>query len=356
MPLRREPKINRAQVGGAATSPAAQLTSVPAATAQVASLAFAYQRQAVSAGLAIFLTGLSGAGKTTIARELGTRFAALGHRVTLLDGDDLRARVSPDLGFSSSDRQANLRRAGMIAAEVVKHGVIAVCSFIAPYEQSRQEIRESVEEYGRFFLVHLATPLEECERRDPKGLYLKARAGTIASFTGVSDVYEIPKCSDLTVDTSGLTAAESADRILRGLVVTGLPPALWLAAGLRLSHGSVANSISLNPRRPQGMSYRLALFHSVFETTAKRRVTLAEVSRAVGTERHAIETTVRFITGQSFREFQQGLLLERSNTLLQQGKPIKEVAFELGFGSPQSFHRFVRRASGKTPTSLRESA
>jgi sulfate adenylyltransferase len=356
MSLRQEMKGNLTQSNSGATAATAQVTRSLAPMGQLRSPAIAPRRQSLAGGVAIFLTGLSGAGKTTIARELGARFAALGQRVTMLDGDDLRARVSPDLGFSQSDREANLRRAAMIAAEVVKHGGITICSFIAPYEQSRREIREMVQEQGRFFLVHVSTPLEECERRDPKGLYRKARAGVITGFTGISDVYEIPTFCELTIDTSRLTAPDTTDRILRGLASTGLPATLWLAAGLRVAFNGGPESNHCDAPNCVSESRRLSLFHSILEVTAQRRVALDEVSRTVGAERHTIETIVRSVTGQNFRELQRRLLLERSNALLQQGKMIKEVAFELGFGTPQSFHRFIRRASGKTPVSLRKSA
>jgi adenylyl-sulfate kinase len=307
-------------------------------------------------GLAIFLTGLSGAGKTSIARELGARLRALGYEATLLDGDDLRSRVSPDLGFSRSDRQANLRRASIIASEVVKHGGIAICSFIAPYEQSRKELREMVEQHGRFFLVHVSTPLRECERRDSKGLYVKARAGLLTSFTGVSDIYEPPADCDTAIDTTGLTVHVSTDRIVRGLATKGLPPSLWLVAGLRIAQAAPSLEegahASLQGRNEERRAW---LFHCVVRATAERRVTLTEVAREVGVERHTVERVVRSVIGQSFRELQKSLLCERANLLLEQGRAIKEIAFEVGFGSPQSFHRFIRRTYGTTPSCLRRS-
>jgi adenylyl-sulfate kinase len=305
-------------------------------------------------GLAIFLTGLSGAGKTTIAREIGARLSSIGHRVTLLDGDDLRARVSPDLGFSRSDRQANLRRAGIIASEVVKHGGIVICSFIAPYEQSRREIGEAVQQHGSFFLVHLATPREECERRDPKGLYRKARAGLLANFTGISDVYEEPAYCDLKIDTTGLTACESAQIIARGLASKGFAVGLWLAAALPPADPELAASRS-TPCTGKNSHRHIRLLQGVLQATAERRVTLAEVADGLGVERHTIEKVVRATTGQSFRELQRTILLERASLLASQGKAIKEIAFELQFGSPQSFHRFIRKTSGKTPSLLRQS-
>src|SRR5579864_3949080 len=306
-----------------------------------------------SAGIVIFLTGLSGAGKTTVADELGARLRAIGYRITMLDGDELRTRVSPDLGFSRADREANLRRAGLIASEVVKHGGIAICSFIAPYEQSRREIRQMVMEHGTFFLVHVATPLQECERRDPKGLYQKARAGLMASFTGISDVYEPPVECDLTLDTTGLRAHAAAERVLRALAGRGLSAGFWIAASLPValaasSHeGLEGNSVQ---RR------HTLLLHRVLESAGRGRISLQEISSNVEIGRHTIEKVVRSLTGYSFRELQGSLLLERANVLLETGRPIKEIAFEMGFASVQSFHRFIRRTSGSTPSSLRGSA
>jgi adenylyl-sulfate kinase len=305
-------------------------------------------------GLAIFLTGLSGAGKTAIAREIETRLSSLGCRVTLLDGDDLRARVSPDLGFSRSDREANLRRAAIIASEVVKHGGIVICSFIAPYEQSRREIQETVQQQGSFFLVHVATPREECERRDPKGLYRKARAGLLSNFTGISDVYEEPAHCDLKIDTTSLTPQESARRIARALASKGLTVGLWLTAALHLVESENPAGIDANSRAAnRNRERQIRLLQRVLEAMAERRVTLTELAAETGVERHTIEKVLRATTGRSFRELQRTMLLERANVLAAQGKAIKEIAFELRFGSPQAFHRFIRKTSGRTPSLLR---
>jgi sulfate adenylyltransferase len=310
--------------------------------------------QAKARGLAIFLTGLSGAGKTMLAQELGERLEVHGHRVTLLDGDDLRARFSPDLGFSRSDREENVRRAAVIASEVVKHGGIAVCPFIAPYEKSRQEVRRAIEQHGSFFLVFVSTPLAECERRDPKGLYRKARSGEIASFTGISDVYEPPLECDFRLDTTGLTQQEAADRLIRTLAVSELLGSTLLAAVCGLG-----KSRAIDERRdidpgpvPAEEDRRVRLFRRMLKVMEARRCGLKDVAREVGVERHTVERTVQFVTGQSFRELQQKLILERATILLGRGRSIKEAAFDLGFGSPQAFHRFVRRASGQTPASL----
>lgn len=155
-------------------------------------------------GVVLFLTGLSGSGKSTIARAVRNRLVEAGDRVTLLDGDVVRRHLSAGLGFSPSDRDTNIRRIGWVAAEIAYHGGLAICSPIAPFEQTRQDVRSMVEARGaRFVLVHVATPLAECERRDRKGLYAKARRGEIADFTGVSSPYEEPVSADLRVDTTG---------------------------------------------------------------------------------------------------------------------------------------------------------
>lgn len=166
-------------------------------------------------GLVVFLTGLSGSGKSTLARALHHRLLERGHRVTLLDGDVVRRHLSAGLGFSPTDRDENIRRIGWVAAEIAHHGGIAVCSPIAPSEAVREQVRARVEQRGgRFLLIHVCTPLEECERRDTKGLYARARRGEIADFTGVSAPYEPPAHPDLTLDTTGRPVEELRDVVL----------------------------------------------------------------------------------------------------------------------------------------------
>jgi sulfate adenylyltransferase len=173
-------------------------------------------------GLTVFFTGLSGSGKSTLARALAGRLAERGDRtVSLLDGDVVRRSLSAGLGFSREDRDRNVTRIGWVAAEVTRHGGVAICAPIAPYASVRAEVRRMVERHGGFVLVHVATPIAECERRDRKGLYAQARAGIIPAFTGVSDPYEAPDDADLTIDTTDLTIAEATDRVLRLLVDAG---------------------------------------------------------------------------------------------------------------------------------------
>ncbi|GAA3111997.1 hypothetical protein GCM10020001_033450 [Nonomuraea salmonea] len=167
-------------------------------------------------GLVVFFTGLSGSGKSTIARGLRDALLELGSRtVTYLDGDVVRQLLSKGLTFSKADRDLNIRRIGFVAAEAARHGGLAICAPIAPYAATRDEVREMVESVGAdFLLVHVATPLEECERRDRKGLYAKARAGLIPEFTGVSDPYEEPDDADLVIDTTHLSIDAAVSRVL----------------------------------------------------------------------------------------------------------------------------------------------
>ncbi len=172
-------------------------------------------------GVVIFFTGLSGSGKSTIARALRDALAERGDRtVSLLDGDLVRQLLSAGLTFSRADRDLNIARIGYVATEVARHGGIAICAPIAPYEAARARVRRMVSEVGDFLLIHVATPVEVCEARDRKGLYAKARAGLIDHFTGVSDPYEEPRNADLTVDTSVMTRQEAADAVL-ALLTTG---------------------------------------------------------------------------------------------------------------------------------------
>lgn len=174
-------------------------------------------------GLVLLLTGLSGSGKSTVAKVLRARLVEAGTRkVTLLDGDLVRRHLSSELGFSREDRDLNVRRIGYVASEIARHGGIAICAPIAPYDATRRDVRRLVEEAGgAFVLVHVATPLEVCEQRDVKGLYARARAGELTGFTGVDDPYEEPTDAEVVVDASEQTPAEAADRVVAYLVAEG---------------------------------------------------------------------------------------------------------------------------------------
>jgi sulfate adenylyltransferase len=173
-------------------------------------------------GLTVFLTGLSGAGKSTIANVLYARFLELGDRpVTLLDGDIVRHNLSSELTFSKEHRDINVRRIGFVASEITKNRGVAICAPIAPYQNTRDEIRKIIEAYGGFLEVHIATPIEICEKRDRKGMYAKARAGLIKGYTGVDDPYEVPQKPELRIDTSNIAPDEAAHQILLTLQKNG---------------------------------------------------------------------------------------------------------------------------------------
>jgi sulfate adenylyltransferase len=169
-------------------------------------------------GVVVFCTGLSGSGKSTLARDLRDALLERGDRtVSLLDGDLVRQLLSAGLTFSRADRDLNIARIGYVAAEVARHGGIAICAPIAPYAAARERVRTMVSEVGDFVLVHVSTPLEVCEARDRKGLYAKARAGLIGSFTGISDPYEEPDDADVVIDTSQVSRHDAVAAVLRQL-------------------------------------------------------------------------------------------------------------------------------------------
>ena len=166
-------------------------------------------------GVVLFFTGLSGAGKSTIANALMVKMMEMGgRRVTLLDGDHVRKNLSSELGFSREHRDLNILRIGYVASEIAKNGGIAICAPIAPYSSTRRMVRDMVEAVGGFVEVHVATSLEVCESRDRKGLYAKARAGIIKEFTGISDPYEEPENPEIPLDTSDLSPEEAAQQII----------------------------------------------------------------------------------------------------------------------------------------------
>src|SRR5262252_2500949 len=173
-------------------------------------------------GLTVFFTGLSGAGKSTIANVLLIKFLEMGGRpVTLLDGDLVRKHLSSELGFSKEHRDINIRRIGYVASEITKNGGMAICAPIAPYDAVRKHVREMIEPYGGFILVHVATPIETCEQRDRKGLYAKARAGILKEFTGISDPYEAANDAEVVINTADLSAEEAAQEIILHLEQQG---------------------------------------------------------------------------------------------------------------------------------------
>lgn len=174
-------------------------------------------------GFTVFFTGLSGSGKSTIANALMVKLMEMGGRpVTLLDGDVVRKHLSSELGFSKEHRDINIRRIGYVASEITKNGGIAICAPIAPYTATRRAVREMIEAFGAFIEVHVATSIEECERRDRKGLYKLAREGKIKEFTGISDPYEAPAKAELVVDTEGTDVDYCAQQVILKLESMGL--------------------------------------------------------------------------------------------------------------------------------------
>ncbi|MGB3148262.1 MAG: bifunctional sulfate adenylyltransferase/adenylylsulfate kinase [Paracoccaceae bacterium] len=174
-------------------------------------------------GFTVFFTGLSGSGKSTIANALMVKLMEMGGRpTTLLDGDVVRKHLSSELGFSKEHRDINIKRIGYVASEITKNGGIAICAPIAPYTATRRAVREMIEAFGAFIEVHVATSVEECERRDRKGLYKLAREGKIKEFTGISDPYEVPENPELRVETENVDVDNCAHQVILKLESLGL--------------------------------------------------------------------------------------------------------------------------------------
>jgi adenylyl-sulfate kinase len=173
-------------------------------------------------GFTLWFTGLSGSGKTTIAHLVGPELERRGHIVEYLDGDTVRTHLSKGLGFSKEDRDTNIERIGWVAAKLTRHGAAVIAAAISPYEETRRKARELVEAYGPFVEVHVDASVDECAKRDVKGLYAKAFAGELKGFTGVDDPYEIPANPDLVVNTEEHEPEESARLIVERLAELGL--------------------------------------------------------------------------------------------------------------------------------------
>ncbi|GLQ36050.1 sulfate adenylyltransferase [Amylibacter marinus] len=174
-------------------------------------------------GFTVFFTGFSGSGKSTIANAVMVKLMEMGGRpVTLLDGDLVRKNLSSELGFSKEHRDLNIRRIGYVASEITKNGGIAICAPIAPYATTRRAVREDIEGFGAFVEVHVATSIEECERRDRKGLYKLAREGKIKEFTGISDPYDVPENPELRIETENAEVDNCAQQVILKLESMGL--------------------------------------------------------------------------------------------------------------------------------------
>jgi len=174
-------------------------------------------------GVTLWFTGLSGSGKSTVAHEVEKILYERGHASFVLDGDNIRHGLNKDLGFSPEDREENIRRIGEVAHLFTEAGIITLTSFISPYRSDRQKARELAKE-GDFIEIYVSSPLEECERRDPKGLFKKARAGIIPEFTGISAPYEEPENPEIVVETDKNTVTECANIIIAYLEEKGIIP------------------------------------------------------------------------------------------------------------------------------------
>ena len=181
----------------------------------------------MTSGFTLWFTGLSGAGKTTIAELVRPELEARGHLVEWLDGDVVRTHLSKGLGFSKEDRDANIERIGWVASRLTRHGAAVIVSAISPYEETREKARALVEEYGAFVEVFVKASVDECARRDVKGLYEKAFKGEIKEFTGVSDPYEAPEQPEIRIESEHEEPGDSAGRIIelleqRNLIEAGV--------------------------------------------------------------------------------------------------------------------------------------
>ncbi len=173
-------------------------------------------------GFTLWFTGLSGAGKTTIAHLVGPELDRRGHIVEYLDGDTVRTHLSKGLGFSKEDRDAHIERVGWVASRLTRHGAAVIAAAISPYDETRRTARTMVEQFGPFVEVFVKASVDECARRDVKGLYAKAFAGEIKGFTGVDDPYEAPSAPEVVVDTEQLDPEESARLVLAKLEELGV--------------------------------------------------------------------------------------------------------------------------------------
>ena len=176
-------------------------------------------------GFTLWFTGLSGAGKSTIAELVGAELEKNEHKVEYLDGDVVRTHLSKGLGFSKEDRDTNIERIGWVASRLTRHGAAVLVSAISPYAETRRHARQMVKEHGEFVEVYVKASVDECARRDVKGLYEKAFKGEIKEFTGVSDPYEAPEEPEIRIESEHEEPGESAQRILELLELRGLIPA-----------------------------------------------------------------------------------------------------------------------------------
>lgn len=166
----------------------------------------------------LWFTGLPASGKSTVAKRVENKLISEGFKVENLDGDDLRAHLHPELGFSEEERQINNRRMAYIASLLNKNGIAVIVAAVSPFAKARENAREIIEEEGQFVLIHVDCPVEVCKERDPKGMYKQAERGEIKDFTGVSHPFEVPKDPDIRVDTTDFDVIRSTEKVIRSLM------------------------------------------------------------------------------------------------------------------------------------------
>lgn len=270
-------------------------------------------------GMVVWFTGLSGSGKTTLARAVAERLTSLGWAVEVVDGDDLRRNLSAGLGFSRRDREENARRAACLAQALARRADFVLVALIAPYRALRAGIAANLPNYREVFVN---APLAVCEARDPKGLYRRARIGQLRHFTGLDDPYEPPLNPSLECRTDRESSEQSVQRVLYFLT---------------RETGTIGNSVGL---------LRAAL-------DTEPGITMEVFAARLGITPRALAARLRKAADQNYRGFRNERLLVRAQELLRRNCGIKEVAFQLGFRSTQSFDRFYRRLRGCSPKGFR---
>ena len=283
-------------------------------------------------GVTVWFTGLPCSGKTTISRLVFERLNRSGKKVELLDGDVVRQNLTKGLGFTTEDRNENIRRIGYVCRLLTRNGVVAISAAISPYRALREEVRGVI---GSFLEIYVECPLDICIQRDIKGMYQRAISGELTHFTGVSDPYEEPLHPDLILHTNEETPEASARRVLAllaksGYVQEGIGTCMSYDSGLLFEQ--ISACLTENPCK-----------------------SLADLSHSLQVSEHTIKKSVCLAAGKTFRSFREEILLMcvKSRFSVQPGTAIKEMCFGLGFKSASSFARAIKRASGLSPEDLR---
>lgn len=270
-------------------------------------------------GVVVWFTGLSGSGKSTLAWALARRMNDLGWTVEVIDGDDFRKNLSYGLGFSRADRKENMRRAACLAEILVHHVDFVLVALIAPYREARSEVTGKLANYLE---VYVNAPLSVCETRDPKGLYAKARDGRMKNFTGFDDPYEPPLSPELECRTDLESIDQSVRKVLHFATCR-------YGANDRNWGDFVSASIDAQPN-----------------------ITAAEIAKRLGVSRRTLANRLQACSNKSFREIRDESLLIRADYLLGRCLSVKEVAFQLRFGSPSAFNRFYLRLAKHSPRNI----